>query len=217
MGLILPDAVFWDWDGTLADSYGFLNDAHNHTLVTLGFEPFKDGEYHQYFGKPRDILYPMIYGDKAEEAKDIFGAYVISNAHQVKTVEGAINALEFFREKNIRMGIVSNKKADLIKEELKHLNWEHFFEIVIGAGDTPLGKPSPEPLKLALSECGIDASQQNVWYVGDTENDLLCARDAICPCLFLTGHADTQRLLSEYNPLISFDNYEQLLEILVAI
>ena len=43
--LEMPKSVFWYRDGTVADSYGFLNDAHNYTLEQLGFAPLKDGEY----------------------------------------------------------------------------------------------------------------------------------------------------------------------------
>ncbi len=79
----LPYAIFWDWDGTLVDSYSFLNDAHNHTLRTLGFEPFKGDEYKEYFGKPRETLYPAIYKDKCEQAKDVFQSYVTENSHKI--------------------------------------------------------------------------------------------------------------------------------------
>ena len=215
--LRLPDAVFWDWDGTLTDSYEFLNDAHNHTLQALGFPLFKDGEYRNYFGHPRDVLYPAIYKDKAAQAVDIFGAYVIENSHKVKTVEGAEEILGFFHERNMPMGIVSNKKANLIQEEIKHLGWEHFFSVLVGSGDADTDKPSSAPLILALEKAKIDRENNNIWYIGDTENDLACAQNAGCMSLFMTGDTNTAQLIKTYDPLISFERYSQLKDILVAI
>lgn len=212
-----PDAVFWDWDGTLVDSYGFLNDAHSHTLTALGFQPFKDGEYKQYFGKPRETLYPAIYKDKCEEAKEIFGKYVVENSHKIPIIPDGKIVLEHFHAQNIPMGIVSNKKADLIALEVAHLGWQKYFSIIVGAGDAEADKPSATPLLLALERAGIDHKTNIIWYVGDTENDLACAQSAGCEALFLTGHDDTQALLQKYAPIITFENYSQLKEILVAI
>ncbi len=212
-----PDAVFWDWDGTLVDSYGFLNDAHSHTLMALGFKPFKDGEYKQYFGKPRETLYPAIYKDKCEEAKEIFGKYVVENSHKIPIIPDGKIVLEYFHAQNIPMGIVSNKKAELITLEVAHLGWQKYFPTIVGAGDAEADKPSPTPLLLALGRADIDPKTSNVWYIGDTENDLACAQSAGCESLFLTGHDDTQALLQKYAPIITFENYSQLKEILVAI
>ncbi len=208
----LPDAVFWDWDGTLSDSYEFLNDAHNHTLVTLGFEAFKPGEYRTYFGKPREVLYPAIYKDKAEEAKEVFGAYVFDNAHKIKLIPGALEVLNFLHKSGVEMGIVSNKKAAFIQEELRHMKIGHIFTVVIGAGEASADKPSGAPLLFALEKAGVSHKKQSVWYIGDTENDLACAKDAGCPALFLKGDPGSENLIREYKPLFSFENYLQLRE-----
>ncbi|MGH1377420.1 MAG: HAD family hydrolase [Alphaproteobacteria bacterium] len=212
-----PDAVFWDWDGTLVDSYSFLDEAHSHTLVTLGFAPFKEGEYKQYFGKPRETLYPAIYKDKCEEAKVIFGKYVTENSHKINVINGGEAILDHFFSQKIPMGIVSNKKADLIKLEVERLGWGKYFLTIVGAGDAMNDKPSADPLTLALKRTNIDHNTNNIWYIGDTENDLACASNLGCASLFLTGHDDTGRLIETYNPIISFENYSQLEEILVAI
>ena len=213
----LPDAVFWDWDGTIADSYQFLNNAHNHTLKTLGFPIFKDGEYKNYFGKPREILYPAIYKDKSEEAKDIFQTYVLENSHLVQTIPGTHDVLEIFYQKKIPMGVVSNKKGDFVSQELKHTDCEQYFSVVVGAGEAQEDKPSGAPLNLALQKARINKEIHTVWYIGDTENDLACAQDAGCQALFLKGDENTDKLIQQYKPIASFDNYQQLKEFLVAI
>ena len=213
----LPNAVLWDWDGTIADTYSFLNDAHNHTLTTLGFPTFKEGEYQQYFGKPREMLYPAIYKDKADKAIDIFGEYVFENADQVQPIDGVREVLTYLKEQNIPMGIVSNKKSDYIQEELKHTQMKAYFQIVIGSGDAQADKPSGAPLMLALEQMKIDIDKENIWYVGDTENDLACAQECGAKTIFLCNGDQGKALVAKYRPYFDFTHYNQLKEFLVAI
>lgn len=210
-----PDAIFWDWDGTIVDSYGFLNDAHNHTLMALGFEPFKADEYKAYFGKPRDVLYPAIYKDKCDEAMAIFQDYVFKNSHKVKLIEGVADTLKMLHESGVKMGVVSNKKASFIEKEIIHTPFQGYFDVIIGAGDTEKSKPSGDPLKLAIEK--TQTHNQDIWFVGDTENDLACAQDVGCKSLFLTGHKDSEYCIEKYKPLLSFDKYREFCEFLVAI
>lgn len=217
MTYTLPQAVFWDWDGTIADSYSFLNDAHNHTLTQLGFPPFNGDEYREYFGKPREVLYPAIYKDKAEEAKEIFQSYVFENAHKVKIIDGCREVLDFFKNHNIPMGVVSNKKASFIKEEMKHADLEKYFCTLIGAGDALADKPSSKPLDLAIETSGISAEYKNIWLVGDTENDLACATAANAVAIFYDDGHQASSLIEQYNPYFTFKNYQDFKEFLVAI
>lgn len=213
----MPDAVFFDWDGTLADTYNFLNDAHNHLLQELGFPLFKDGEYKKYFGMPRDILYPAIYKDKYEDAKSLFEKYVFENSYKIKPLEGAEMVLTHFSSQNIPMGIVSNKKGIFIHREIEHFGWGKYFSVVIGAGEASADKPSGAPLLFGLSKAGLTASNPEIWYIGDTENDLACATEAGCAAIFIKGHEDPQPLIKKYNPLHYAENCIALHEILIAI
>lgn len=212
-----PDAIFFDWDGTLVDSYSFLDGAHSHVLGQLGFQPFQDGEFKQYFGQPREILYRTIYKDKFEDAKILFETYVMKNNHKIKFLEGADKMLSSLKDMNIAMGIVSNKKRSFIEKEIENFGWCEYFVITVGAGEASEDKPSGAPLILALEKAEIPQETHNIWYVGDTENDLLCAQNAQCEAVFIKGHHDTNRLILDYNPLLSIDNCKELHDFLVAI
>lgn len=213
----LPDAVFWDWDGTIVDSYSFLNDAHNHTLVSLGLNSFQNDEYRKYFGKPREVLYPAIYKDKCDEAKEIFQRYVFENAHKVCVIEGVVDVLELLHQRDVKMGVVSNKKASFIREELKHTDFEEVFSIVLGAGEAQEDKPSAAPLLMALERCDIDVKSSNIWFVGDTENDLACAKSAGVISVFFEDGTQEKSLIGTYKPDFVFQHYDVFKEFLVAI
>lgn len=185
-----PKAVFFDWDGTLADSYEYLNGAHGHVRQIMGLRPFKEGEFKHYFGKPREILYEILYGkENFDRAKELFGEYVKNNRHILKPVDGALDLLLLLREANVPMGIVTNKLAELVGGEIEHFGWNGYFDAaIVGAGEAGADKPSPEPLLLAIKRSGekLDEKCGDVWYVGDTPNDLHCALQAGCPVIMIS-------------------------------
>ena len=113
-------AVFWDWDGTLVDSFSFLHKTHNHVRGIFGMPEFSVAEFGNYFGKPREKLYRDIYGaENIDEAKGHFERCVIDNHHEIKPMIGAQKLLEAFTARGIPMAVVTNKKGELVKKEIE--------------------------------------------------------------------------------------------------
>lgn len=216
-GLKHPEAIFFDWDGTLVDSYGFLNDAHSHVLKTLGFDPFRRDEFKEYFGKPREILYTTIYKHRSEEAKTLFEKYVNENTDKLKFMQAADLILELLASRNTKLGVVSNKKGSIVRREIENFGWSPYFSAVVAAGEASADKPSPEPLLKALNMTEISEARKTAWYVGDTEIDMKCAQGAACPAVLLTAGEDMSAIEKEYNPILSLKNCQELYEFLVAL
>ncbi len=210
-----PKAVFFDWDGTLADSFVFLRGAHSHVRNAIGLPDLTQEQFDGYFGMPRELLYKEIYGDEGEKAKALFEAYVMANHKQLEPMPGAVELLKAITNMNILMGAVSNKKGDFIREEIKHFGWQEHFVSIVGAGDAENDKPAADPLLLALKKGGIDHDLADIWYVGDTETDLKCAQEAGCPSVFLQHKDDDGGLIETYNPVLTIRNCHELREFLL--
>lgn len=179
--IIKPGAVFFDWDGTLADSFVFLHAAHNHVCQILKRPPISLEEYEVYFGQPREKLYKEIYGDRMDEARVHFERYVLNNhLSGLKPAEGADALLRALYSMGIPCGVVSNKKRSLIEAEIENFGWRDFFISVVGAGEAVADKPSPAPLFLAVERASLAVPMASIWFVGDTDNDLICAKQAGC-------------------------------------
>lgn len=215
MTISTPSALFLDWDGTLVDSYAVLESAHNHTRHTLGFDPLPEGAFAHYFGKPRDLLYNALYPGKFEQAKAEFERYYKANhLAGIRVLPGVRQLLDFALEEGIICGVVTNKKADFIREEISHLGWDLYFAAVVGAGDAIADKPSPAPLQLAIEISGINFQKSSIWMVGDTENDLLCSSRAGCTSVLIAAKDAQAAVLKEARADLVFEscrNFQQFL------
>lgn len=140
-----PEAVFFDWDGTLVDSFAFLHAAHNHTRGQLGIAPFTLEDFRGYFGQPREQLYAELYGsENVDAAKGHFESYVMAHHKEgLKPVKGAQALLKTLYDMGVPCGVVTNKKKDLVEQEIINYDWGDFFISVVGAGEAEADKPSP--------------------------------------------------------------------------
>ncbi|GJL84803.1 MAG: haloacid dehalogenase [Micavibrio sp.] len=211
-----PKAVFFDWDGTLADSFVFLRGAHSHVRNAIGLPDLTQEQFNGYFGMPRELLYREIYGDEGERAKELFEAYVMENHTQLEPMPGAGELLTAIAARNIPMGAVSNKKGDFIREEIKHFGWQEHFVSIIGAGDAENDKPAADPLLLAIERGRVKFGLSDIWYVGDTETDLKCAQETGCPCVFLQHKDKDASLIETYKPALVVRNCHELRGFFVA-
>lgn len=211
-----PAAVFFDWDGTLVDSYGVLEAAHNHTRKALGFDPLPERAFASYFGKPRDLLYNALYPGKFAEAKAEFETFYRANHLQgIRILPGVPEFLEALDSMGIPMGVVTNKKGDFIREEINHLGWADYFRATVGAGDAGEDKPSPKPLLLAIERAKVLAPARDIWMVGDTENDLLCATGAGCIGILVASADEQKKVLPLAEATYTFKNCGELQEFLL--
>ena len=85
------------------------------------------------------------------------------------------------------MGVVSNKQAVTLRQEVPQLGWDKYFGVAIGATDAAHDKPHADPALLALERLGITPGA-DVWFVGDTTADLGCAQNAGLSAIFYSEH-----------------------------
>ncbi|QEX22284.1 haloacid dehalogenase [Hypericibacter adhaerens] len=178
--LTLPRAVLFDWDNTLVDSWAVIADALNAALVAMGHEPWTLQQTRERVKASLRDSFPGMFGGRWKEAEKIF--YSRFQSHHLERLEalaGAEALLARLAERGVYQGVVSNKRGAFLRKEADHLDWTRFFGRVIGAGDAPRDKPAREPVLMAL-EGGAIAPGPDVWFVGDTDLDMICARDSGC-------------------------------------
>lgn len=180
-----PVAILFDWDGVLVDTKDLIKDAYLETFKAMGQAPLEIDTLHQLPGTSLRDLFPKIFGQKALDAEKVFYAYIHANhLSQLRAMAGGLELLKTIFAAGIPMGVISNKRGDILRKEVQHLHYQGYFVDVVGSKDLSEDKPSTVPVSYVLSKMGLAASP-SIWFVGDWKADMECAhRAGLTPVLF---------------------------------
>lgn len=207
-----PDAIFFDWDGTLVDTLPGLLIAHNHVRTCFALEHWTRDQFHKEMKYSSRELYPEIYGNRADEAIAILRDYMDQNIiRHLTPLLNAEVALRRIHKAGIPIGIVSNKRQEFLSREIEHLGWSRYISVEAGSGFAARDKPAGDPIRKALAAISLKPEESMVWFVGDTETDMLAAADAAClPVLMLHGESRLE-IIEKHSPAYIFNDCRELL------
>ncbi len=173
--------ILFDLDGTLLETLADLTDAVNHTLRQYGCPERTMEQVRNAIGNgARQLIQLSLPGKKddpsVDEALAAYQSYYRTHC-QVKTrpYDGVLEALTQLR-KRYPVAIVSNKPDPAVK-----LLSADYFGDVFALGETAdcPRKPAPDMLHKAMKQLGVETCI----YVGDSDVDVLTAKNAGVPCL----------------------------------
>ena len=174
----MKTGILFDLDGTLLDTLEDLHDSTNHVLRSFGYPERTLDQVRRFVGNGARRLMDQAVpeGVDAQAAFDAFQAYY-PNHCRIKTrpYEGIPEALAILKEK-YPIAIVSNKPDAAVK-----VLCADYFPGIYARGestDCPR-KPAPDMVYKAMTEIGVERCV----YVGDSEVDVITARNAGVPCL----------------------------------
>lgn len=211
-----PQAILFDWDGTLVDSLPGLFAAHNHVRVALGHPAWSWDEYMAEMHLSSRELYPRLYGDRAEEGiAMLFDHYHAIHLDNFEILPQAEELLQTIRAAGIPMALVSNKRHEILLREVAHLGWGHYFEdALVGAGAAAKDKPAADPVHMALQKRGIAPDAGTAWYVGDTVTDMRLAQAIDFKAVLVLNGEDKTPLISEFSPYLVVQDRAHMISIL---
>jgi phosphoglycolate phosphatase len=205
-----PQAIIYDWDNTLVDSWPPILDALNTTLIAFDMRPWSIDEVRGRVRKSLRESFPGLFGDQWRNAADIFyGRYGEIHATSILPIKGISEMLAHNSELGIFQAIVSNKRGDYLRKEVAILGWSGFFGPIIGANDAACDKPAIDPINMALNNSGF-AAGQTVWFVGDTDIDMQCAINANCIPVLMRAEVEKKGEFDKFPPELYFQTAEAL-------
>lgn len=183
--------ILWDLDGTLLDTLDDLTDGTNYVMRQFGYPQHSKDAVRRFVGNGARRLMEQAVpaGKDVDEALDCFQTYYSAHC-QIKTAPypDILEALKTLG-KTYPMAIVSNKPDAAVKPLCAQ-----YFPGLYARGesaDCPR-KPAPGMVYKAMEAIGVE----KCIYVGDSEVDVLTARNAGVPCLsVLWGFRDKQDML----------------------
>ena len=172
--------ILWDLDGTLLDTLDDLADSVNYALSQGGFPLRTREEVRKFVGNgARRLIHLALPEDKKaaeDEILSVFQAYYKENAeHKTCPYAGVLDVLSALKEK-YPMAIVSNKPDGAVK-----VLCSRYFPGIYARGeraDCPR-KPAPDMVRRTMEDLELDGCI----YVGDSEVDVLTAKNAGVPCI----------------------------------
>lgn len=204
-------AIFFDWDGTLVEHSKLIADGHTHVRRHFGLEGYDQQAALSRGHQSTRELYPILYGDKWEEAEKLFYDFFLENhLSDVTPFDDTLALLDMLTDRDIPMGVVSNKRHIFLTREIGHIQWDRYFKSVIGAGEAERDKPSSAPLRMAADMLSPDLANTDILYVGDTETDLKCAKDMDCDAALILRGRNMDEIIAQYNPKYVFDNFADM-------
>lgn len=178
----LYKGVFFDLDGTLADTAPDLVAAANLLRIARGLAPL-----------PYEVLRPtasagargLIQGafgydnqhPQFEELRDEFLTnYEKDICVHSKLFDGMDDLLQELEKEQVLWGIVTNKVERFTHPLLKLMSLHERSAAIVGGDTTPHSKPHPAPILKAAEICNINPAQ--CLYVGDDLRDIEAGRAA---------------------------------------
>ncbi len=177
-----PGAVFFDLDGTLADTAPDLAFALNETLKAFGRDPLPFAAIRPVVSHGGIALIRLGFGMEPEQPgfeekrQHLLGVYQENICRETRLFPGMETVLEELAKHGIPWGIVTNKPAWLTDPLLQALPLPSPPTCSVSGDTCPERKPHPMPLLHACKLAGAEPATS--LYVGDAERDMQAGRAA---------------------------------------
>ena len=203
--------ILFDLDGTLVDTAPDLMRAHNHVMKKFGYPTKSTDEIRNLVGQGAGaMLGRSIWGQakkefgkvqdkkiKEEMVKDFVEFYGKNIVNESTLINGVKDFLIWAKEKNISMGVCTNKQEHLAVDLLKKIGIYDFFEYVAGHNTFDYCKPDPRHLTSVIDILNGDIKKSLM--IGDSETDANAAKDAGIPVILLEDGYTEKKITEIYH------------------
>ena len=160
-------AIVFDFDGVLANSEPLHLLSYQAVLEELGIELTRDEYYAHYLGFDDVTAFRVISGRRGQQWSEeqiraildrktvIFDDIVASRDVLYPEAVPCIRRLA----ESLPLGIASGALRHEIAAILRRARLEEYFGFIVAAGETPAGKPAPDPYRRAAELHGLPAGE----------------------------------------------------------
>ncbi len=149
-------AIFFDFDGTIADTEEIHFKSFNRVLEKFGLEISWQEYLEKYLAYTDQEFFKKISEEKKieidiNEACKLKQEYTREDLKHAKPLPGVIEAIKYFKKK-YPLCIVSGALKEEIEFILKNFGILDMFEEIVSGDDYDEGKPSPKPFEIAIEK-----------------------------------------------------------------
>ncbi|MFA0439397.1 phosphoglycolate phosphatase [Vibrio sp. 10N.286.49.C2] len=188
--------VVFDLDGTLLDSVPDLALAADQAVQALGYPSVTEEQVRDYVGNGADVLIarslsqsvtvnPDLSSELCDKARVLFDDFYAASGHKLSHLYANVHStLDTLVANGYTVALLTNKPSKFVPELLEQHQLDKYFTHVLGGDAFPNKKPDPVALNWLMEQEHV--SPHEVLMVGDSQNDILAARNAGCLAFGLT-------------------------------
>lgn len=197
--------ILFDLDGTLIDSTDAIVSTFHHSFDVHDAKHPADKDIMALIGYPLDIMYrelgvdESVIWDYVDTYKDEYRKISTIKTTLLQNAKEAVTQASEFAT----LGIVTTKTGIYSKLLMEHFELMHHFKVLIGREDVDKPKPDAEPILKALEM--LDATNREIWMIGDTKLDLISAKNAGVNSIGVLSGYDNCDILMQYTDVIFSD------------
>jgi phosphoglycolate phosphatase len=175
-------AVFFDLDGTLADTAPDLAAAANALLRVRGRPELPLQELRPFASAGARGLVGRAFGLTPQDAEfaalrdEFLANYEAAMCVHTRLFEGVLDILDRLEQRGLAWGIVSNKVERYVRPIVAQLGLAHRSAATLGGDTAGFAKPHPAPLLMAAQRAGV--APEACLYVGDDLRDVQAGQAA---------------------------------------
>ena len=212
--------VFFDFDGTLADTISGITFACNKVSEIYKVDKtFSDELVTTFIGEGSKKLflrafdYEELDETNAKMYEDFMYYYLNFQVDHLRLYDNVIEVLKTLQNSNISLYIYSNKPHDILLECVKATLNDIKFKLVLGNRTEDKPKPHPESISLYMKDNNINKEESI--YIGDSLVDLRFAQNLGIDSLILTHGYWNSGNIDEESPTYIAKNMKDILTYII--
>ncbi len=200
--------LIFDLDGTIVDSWEEVVFIFSRVFERRGLKLDVE-KLRMAVGYPLPKVIEKVTGfnDRSLE-NEIKEEFYSLNPRKIRMFPGVDKVLRYPSKK----AVLTSKRRKGAIWDLKLLGIEHLFSIIVAVEDLNHPKPHPEGILKIIDM--LDYDSKDVYYIGDTEVDILTAKNAGVKSIAVTWGFRTREFLEKYDPDYIVDSPEGILKII---
>lgn len=207
-------AVLFDMDGTLLNTLGDLHTSVNYAMAALGCPQISMEQTQSFVGngipKLLERALPAAQQHRLDEALSLFLPHYKTHMDiKTKPYPGILPLLLELRDTGIKVGVVSNKEHGAVQLLCKKY-FPRMVDAAVGVGGAYVPKPDPQIVFGALEQLGV--TPEKALFVGDSDVDVITAKNAGLPFLGCTWGFRTQAQLRDAGMQECANNADEILQ-----
>lgn len=168
--------ILFDFDGTLTPSLELWLQAFQYALWQYERELPEDTIIKRFFYRDyHDVVTEFGLPSGPELERHVHDGLTLAFAEPL-LFPGVRDVLEFCREADLTLGLVTSSPRQQVLTALKRLDVDRYFKAIVTGDDITQFKPHPEPVQKALGLLG--KSPEGTLFVGDYLADVLAGQAA---------------------------------------